>query len=389
MSDNATAKSPRFLALDAYRGLLMVVMALDHASYFIARVHSRELWSTPLPFYPDAAWFLTRWITHPCAPGFFFLMGAGMTFLTEARRSDGWSEQRITSFFLLRGLLLILLQLVVENNAWMVGYLLTRTDVMVTRGGPMPGGGSEGFIYLGVLFSLGGSLLFWSFARRMSSWLVTLVSVAAILLTQVVTPGPEGTSTLCSPLVRALLIPGHTNAVDVLYPVVPWLGVTGLGLVFGRALRCDPEKVSRMALWTGLALLVLFVVIRAAGGFGNLNVVLPGWMGFFNVVKYPPSLSFLAISFSINFLFIASWQRMEPHLHNPLHPLVLFGRTALFFYCVHLWVFALLGLLFPTGCSLPTMYAMWLVGLAILYPLCYAYDRFKQRKPTGSAWRFF
>ncbi len=234
----------------------MIVMALDHASYFIARVHSRELWSTSLPVYPDAAWFLTRWITHPCAPGFFFLMGAGMTLLAEARRSAGWNENRITRFFLTRGLLLILLQLVVENSAWMVGYLFARSNAMVIRGGPMPGGGSEGFIYLGVLFSLGGSLLFWSFMRRVSSWLIALISVAAIFCTQVVTPGPDHTGTLYSPLMRILLIPGHTDMFEVLYPVVPWLGVTGLGLVFGRVLRRNPENVPRMSLWTGLGLVL-------------------------------------------------------------------------------------------------------------------------------------
>jgi uncharacterized membrane protein len=379
----------RFSALDAHRGLLMIAMAIDHASYFIARVHSRELWSTPLPVYPDAAWFWTRWITHPCAPGFFFLMGAGMTLLAEARRSAGWNENRIMRFFLIRGLLLILLQLVVENGAWMVSDLFGLPGAAVIRGGPMPGGGSEGFIYLGVLFSLGGSLLFWAFMRRMSSWLIALTSVAAIFCMQVVIPSPDHTGTLYSPLMRILLIPGQTNMLVVLYPVVPWLGVTGLGLVFGRVLERNPESIPRMSFWAGLGLLLLFLLIRTGAGFGNLNVVPAGWMGFLNVVKYPPSLAFLAISFSINFLLIASWGWIEPHLHSPYHPLVLFGRTALFFYLAHLWVFALLGLLFPAGCNLATMYAVWLLALAVLYPLCYAYDRFKRRKPPDSVWRFF
>ena len=367
----------------------MILMAIDHASYFIARVHSRELWSTPLPVYPDALWFWTRWITHPCAPGFFFLMGIGMLFFADARRNAGWREDRITRFFVMRGLLLMLLQLVVENSAWMVSDLSVHADAVVIRGGPMPGGGTEGMIYLGVLFSLGGSLVFWAFMGRMSSWLIAATSVAAVLCTQFAIPGPDRTQAVYSPLIRALLIPGHTNMLLVLYPVVPWLGVTGLGLLFGRLLQRHAHRAAQVALWAGFGLLALFVVIRVAGGFGNLNGVPSGWMGFLNVVKYPPSLAFLAVTLGINLLLIASWSRVEPHLHSPYHPLVIFGRTALFFYLLHLWVYALLGLLFRSGSGLATMYTFWLLGLAILYPLCYWYNRLKRGKPAGSIWRFF
>ena len=389
MSDSPNTASRRLHALDAHRGLIMMLMAIDHASYFIARVHSRELWSTALPVYPDALWFWTRWITHPCAPGFFFLMGIGMMFFADARRNAGWEEGRITCALVIRGLLLIFLQLVVENPAWMVGDLSVRPDAAVTRGGPMPGGGSEGMIYLGVLFSLGGAMIFWAFMRRVPSWLIAVTSVAAILCTQCAIPGPDRTQAVYSPLIRALLIPGHSNMIEVLYPVVPWLGVTGLGLLFGRLLQRHGHRAARVALWTSLGFLTLFVMIRVAGGFGNLNDVPAGWMGFLNVVKYPPSLDFLTVTLGINLLLMASCSRIEPHLHSPYHPLVLFGRTALFFYLVHLWVYGLLGLLFRAGSGLATMYAFWLLGLAILYPLCYRYDHFKRRKPTDSICRFF
>jgi uncharacterized membrane protein len=379
----------RFIFLDAHRGLLMIVMAVDHASYFIARVHSRELWNTPLPLYPSAAWFWTRWVTHPCATGFFFLMGIGMTLLADGRRDAGWSENRITRFFVIRGLLLILLQLVVENAAWMIGDLSAHPGVGVIRGGPMPGGGSGGFIYLGVLFSLGASMIFWTFMCSARSWLIALVSVAAVLCAQIAIPGPDHTRSLYSPLIRILLIPGQTNMLVVLYPVVPWLGVTGLGLLSGRFLERDPGRLRQLSLWAGLGLLLLFVLIRIGGGFGNLNIVPAGWMGFLNVVKYPPSLAFLTVTLGVNLLLIAFWGSIEPHLHSPHNPLLLFGRTALFFYIIHLWVYAILGLPFRAGCGLAAMYGLWLLGLAILYPLCYGYDQFKRHKPADSVWRFF
>ena len=93
----------------------------------------------------------------------------------------------------------------------------------------------------------------------------------------------------------------------VLYPVIPWLGVTGLGLIYGRLLRGRADNAVRAALWAGIGSLVVFVVIRAAGGFGNLNIVPAGWMGFLNVVKYLLSLAFLSVTLGINLLLMASW----------------------------------------------------------------------------------
>src|SRR5512143_1856798 len=87
---SAVTTAHRLAGMDAHRGLIMIFMAIDHASYFIARVHSAEFWGIALPVYPDALWFWTRWITHLCAPGFFFLMGIGMVLFADARRRAGW-----------------------------------------------------------------------------------------------------------------------------------------------------------------------------------------------------------------------------------------------------------------------------------------------------------
>ena len=113
----------RLPALDTLRGLLMVLMALDHARGFIARDHPSEFWGMVLPHYEHAVPFITRLVTHLCAPGFFFLLGIGMTLLAESRRRLGWSDGRITGYFLHRGMLLILMQLLIENPAWLVGML--------------------------------------------------------------------------------------------------------------------------------------------------------------------------------------------------------------------------------------------------------------------------
>lgn len=387
-STSAVAAAQRFIALDAHRGFIMVLMAIDHASYFIARVHSAEFWGAALPVYPSAIWFWTRWVTHLCAPGFFFLMGIGMILFADARHRAGWEEGRITRFFVIRGFLLIFLQLFVEDPAWILGTLSAGPGVMVIRGGGVPGGGSDGMIYLGVLFALGGALVFWAFVRRASFWFIGLISLATGLVTQLVIPGPDHAAALYPPLVRLLVIPGHTDIWQIFYPMVPWLGVTGLGLLFGKFLKGNRDRTGRVAGWTGLGFFVLFVIVRATGGFGNLHEVSAGWMGFLNVTKYPPCLAFLTITLGINLILMAIWKWGEPLLQNRYHPLLVFGRGALFFYLVHLWVYSLLGLFFTDGSGLVTMYGFWLVGLVILYPLCYWYNRFKGRKPLISLWRF-
>jgi len=385
----AMTTAQRIIALDAHRGFIMVLMAIDHASYFIARVHSLEFWGTALPVYPTGYWFWTRWVTHLCAPGFFFLMGIGMILFADARRKAGWKEKRITCFFAMRGFLLILLQLFVEDPAWILGDLTASSGVMVIRGGGVPGGGTESMIYVGVLFALGATMVFWAFIRRASPWFIGMISLSAVLVTQFVIPGPDHATTLYSPLLRLLLIPGHTNVWQIFYPVVPWLGVVGMGLLFGELLKRDRDRAGRVARWTGLAFLVLFMIIRTTGGFGNLNEVPEGWTGFLNATKYPPSLAFLTMTLGVNLLFVGMWKWAEPCLSSRYHPVPVFGRVALFFYLVHLWAYSLLGLFFRTGSDLGTMYGLWLLGLVILYPVSYQYNRFKLHKPLTSLWRFF
>src|SRR5215475_3578570 len=139
--------SVRLAPLDALRGLIMVVMALDHANLFIAHQHPLpEFWSAPTPPPASVLAFLTRFVTHFAAPGFFFLMGAGMVLLADSRRRLGWSKGAIVRYLLARGGLLIALQLLVENPAWRIGDgpIFTR-QVFLS--------------YFGVLYGLGAAMI--------------------------------------------------------------------------------------------------------------------------------------------------------------------------------------------------------------------------------------
>jgi len=369
------------------RGLIMVLMALDHASYFVAKTHSHEFWGTAMPRYESAMPFLLRAVTHLCAPGFFLLMGVGMVLFIAARTREGWGNWRVARFFLLRGSLLIAFQLLLENPAWYLGSLGTATGAFTSRGGLIPGGGVSAKFYLGVLYGLGSTMVVWGLLFRLPTLAVTALSIAAIGLTQVVVSEFADPQALYTPFLRMLLIPGHAGEWMVFYPTIPWMAMTGLGMVLGRLLQGHTARVA-CGLWiSGAGALVLFVIIRLLDGFGNFHKAAPGWIGFFNLTKYPPDLSFLLLTTGIDLLLLRSWMWLDSRTRSGGRTMAVFGSSPLFFYIIHLYLYALMGWTFPHGVGLAQTVLFWLAGLLILYPPCIWWGRFKQSRPIDSLWR--
>lgn len=383
MTDNASA--PRLLHVDALRGLIMAIMALDHARAFVARAHPFETWSKPLPQYDAVLPFAMRLVTHLCAPGFFFLMGVSMVLLANARRAGGWSEGRVVRFFVTRGLLLVAVEQFIENPAWMLGMLGAAHDPAIEQSFAAAEKVTPIFVF-GVLNALGVAMVFWAGLLRLSSWLLVAIGVVAVGLTQMLTPPLADAAVPYSPLLRLLLIPGQTGLWFVLYPLIPWLGLTGFGIAFGRRLA----RAERTGYGLGAACLAAFVMVRMAGGFGNIHVPVPdGWIGFLNVTKYPPSLAFDLLTLGVNLILLAGLELLVRTESACNRPLLTFGRATLFFYIVHLYLYALIGFGFPHGAALPTVFPMWLLGLVVMYPLCRRWELFKRGKPVDSLWRFF
>lgn len=371
---------PRLAPLDALRGLIIIFMALDHANLFIAHGHSRpEMWFGGFPTYNDSLIFFTRAITHLAAPGFFMLMGAGMVLFAHSRANLGWTPGAIRLHLVVRGLILILLQLFVENPAWIWG-----------NGGPftfldMP-------IYLGVLYGLGGAMILGAFLVRLDARVLLGISVVLLVGTELVIRffAPEALN--WTPFTQLLLLPGSTENFDVLYPVLPWLGVTTFGMAFGHWFRQNPEQAYRRALYVGLAFLVVYLPLRALNGFGNIRAqVGTGWIAFLNNVKYPPSITFLLLALGMDLtLLYGLSRRAASFLLVPLSPLIVFGVAPLFFYIAHLYLYGFIGrTFFPAGTGIPAMYPYWILGLVILYPLCLLFGRFKASRAPNSLWRFF
>lgn len=374
MNEHAVdGRSARIIQLDIMRGLIMVVMALDHANYFIARGKAApELWRGPFPDYQGQTLpFLTRAVTHLAAPGFFFLMGAGMVLFAAGRQYRGWTKQQIVRHFVIRGALLIFIQLVVENPAWNIGA------------------GPATEVYFGVLYALGGGMIIGGLFLFISSRWLVLLSVLLIFSTELLLPAtrvyvPYGYA------LRLWLIPGFTEGIYVLYPIMPWLGVIGLGVVYARWLQADEKAAWRAALWLGLAALLAFIMVRWLDGFGNIRPRQgDDWISFLNVVKYPPSLTFLLLTLGVLLTILGLLAWAPQGVVRVLQPLAVYGRVPLFFYILHLYLYGFLGQwLDPDGIGIAAMVPYWLAGLLILWPLCWGYGRFKQSRPPQSLLRF-
>lgn len=376
--------SSRLLSLDALRGLILVLMAVDHANYFIARLHpTGEFWGMPLPHYENIFTFLTRILTHPCAPGFFFLLGIGMILFTDSRRSLGWTHSEIRRHLLFRGLILIGCQFFLENTAWLFGPASSLKP---------PGGDDNVWLHFGVLFSLGAGMCIGSLLIRLKSRVLAGLGGLIFLFSQIIVPGADQVDSLFSPVLRIIFIPGRTGFVQVFYAVFPWAGLVLIGMAFGKVISKNMSKTPKIALYSGLSLLLVFFVLRVIGGFGNTHPPMDSSIvSFFNVTKYPPSLSFISLTLGIVLLCLAILTMWPSVSRRWAGPLIVFGRASFFFYIAHLYLYAIMGLLLARdgGTGLGLMYLFWLLGLIILFPLCRLYYNFKSKKPSRSIWRFF
>jgi uncharacterized membrane protein len=341
----------------------------------IAHKHSSgEYWGGVFPVYTDTFAFLTRLVTHPCAPGFFFLMGVGMVLFADARLRYGWSRWQIMKHFLIRGALLITLQLVLVNQIWELG--------------PSP----SPKYYFGVLYALGGTMIMGSALLRLKPVYLMGITVALFVGMEIAHPDPSRWGLIFdNPIGVMLGSSGGSGIYWVNYPILPWLELVTMGMLFGQGLLANKKATYFRGLLTGVFFLILFVVLRALNGFGNIRPS-PGedWIDFLNLVKYPPSMTFTLFTMGINLVFLWIFSSGEEKLQRVMKPLAVFGRAPLFFYISHLVIYLILGLLLtPSGTSIPMMYPLWLLGLLLLYPLAYGYSRIKHQQSENSILRFF
>jgi uncharacterized membrane protein len=375
----------RLDSIDLVRGLVMVFMALDHVR---DHIHRGAFTHDPTDLSQvSAALFLTRWITHFCAPVFVFLAGTG-AFLWGAR---GRTRAELSRYLLTRGLWLVVLELTVINWEWQMGIRFTSLIAQV-------------------IWALGWSMVVLSLLVRLP--LTAIVAVGGMMIVghnlfDGVRPQTLGA---LAPLWRILHVPGPIEyapgySLLIMYPLVPWIGVMAVGYAFGAFYTRAAEERRGALLILGGLLTAAFVGLRALNVYGD-----PGpWsaqrdglfsaLSFLNCQKYPPSLLFLLMTLGPSLLLLGALERGIPALARPL---VVFGRVPLFYYIVHLFVIDVLTVAFAVaqygrrtpevfaqgppadyGHGLVVVYAVWLGLVAALYPVCRWYAGVKARSKAG------
>ncbi len=385
----------RIDAIDILRGLVMVIMALDHTRDYFSH----------LRFEPEnlartwGALFFTRWITHFCAPLFFFLAGTGAFFYGRRRTAS-----ELSRFLWTRGLWLIVLEFTAVGFAWAFQYP---------------------FGIFGVIWTLGASMVLMAAAVRLPvRWLAALsvlVIVTHDLLDHIRSAQFGSLGWVWKLLhVRGFVQLPFNIPEFVLFPIIPWVAVMGAGYAFGTIFALAPERRQKITLRLGAVLTLAFILLRATNVYGNPPAGLGGvsqgdWhvqptmektvILFFDVEKYPPSLQFLLMTIGPSLLLL-SWldKRSTRHLMSPTESaLLIYGRVPLFFYVLHIYLihalavamallfhqpfhwllqgaFFLNDIPFGYGHNLPFIYLMWITAVAILYLPCRWWADLKKRR---------
>ncbi len=370
--------SLRVNSIDILRGLVMVVMALDHV---------REFWSAT-PYRPEdlsqtsVFLFFTRWVTHFCAPTFVFLSGISV-FLYGQNRG---SRRKLSTFLLTRGLWLILLEILVINFFWQFGYQL---------------------ILIQVIWVIGWSMILLAGLIWLPRWVLALLVLGMIaghnLLPpiQPVTEANVGLAILHNTpfFLQAAPLP----PILVAYTLVPWVGVMAAGYLMGPWFTYPVPERKRLLQLAGGGLLLIFVVLRALNGYGDPaqwstqpRGVSYTVLSFLNVSKYPPSLLFLCLTLGVALLLLAAF---EEAANRVLEWLRTFGRVPFFFYLLHiplisgtalLWTYFTFGKVTNFSFSPVTdwpreyepnllrAYLVWLLIILTLYLPCRWYSRFRK-----------
>lgn len=373
-------RSYRLTSIDMLRGLVILIMAIDHTRDFFSVQMAIDPMSDPNVGLPLA---LTRWITHFCAPVFVFLAGTSAG-LMVARKTPA----ALAKFLLTRGLWLIFVEVV-----------LISTATTFSPGGIEQLGGRT-LVFLQVIWVIGASMVLLAglqfLGRKVCLWLG-----AAIVLGHNVLDGhwPAAQNLLdtAPPLWAAL----HVSMSKVagpfhflfLYPLLPWVGVMLLGYGVSLLFQWPAAQRNAALLFWGVALTLAFIALRLIDGYGDPNHWqtqargVATFIDFLNTTKYPPSLEFLTMTLGPAAILCSFADRLGGWLKDAF---VMFGRVPFAFYVAHFYLLHLLSLAlgalqgipvsqlatFPPfypggyGLSLAGVYGVWLLVIVLLYPLC-------------------
>lgn len=387
METTLSTNKKRIESIDLLRGLVMIIMALDHTrDYF----HIDAFTGDPLnPETTTPALYFTRWITHFCAPTFVFLSGLS-AWLQHQRKTT----KELSLFLITRGLWLILMELTIISfgvlgdiyfgnfllqTIWAIGISMVILGLFIW----LP---FKIILAIGLLIVLGHNAL--DFAERSRQGNVPV---------------------WWGILHRPTFIPlGGGRTLAFFYPFLPWAGLMMLGYCCGKLFTTmEAVRRNKILLWTGIGLLLFFILLRASNLYGDpgqwdqRETGLQTFFAFMNVQKYPPSLLFMSATIGGALIFLA----VVKNTHGRLAKIVtVYGRVPFFYFVVHFYLLHIISILvflsrghtlkegaegipgFPfkfaapgEGYSLIVVYGIWIAVVIALYPLCKWFDNYKMK----------
>ena len=383
-----TATKKRIESIDLVRGLVMLIMAIDHVRdvFHLGHPEPTDLaTTTPLLFF-------TRWITHFCAPAFVFLSGIS-AYLAGMRRTRG----ELSLFLIRRGIWLIFIEVVVVNLGMMLNPFY---NVMILQ----------------VIWAIGGSMILLGLLLACRASMTVIGFIGAIIffghnILDFTDPGAIAKTFTWKLLISAagfnsFVSLGHNHFVIIAYALLPWTGVMLLGFVFGTVYKKGIHTAKRkmILLYTGLILLTLFFIFRLFNFYGDPSpwavqkTVALSLISFLNVTKYPCSLLYLSLTIGTALVLLAILEKVRGRVASVL---VVYGNVPFFYYlchwyliqAIHVALFFAMGfragqiitpddpfLFTPPafGVSLFWVYIIWLVVIGLLYGPCRWFSRYKK-----------
>jgi uncharacterized membrane protein len=386
VAETVTVKRVRLESIDLVRGVIMILMALDHTRDFFGNsgLNPTDPGTTTVPL------FFTRWITHYCAPVFFLLTGTG-AYLSLRKKS----KTELSRFLFTRGLWLIFLEVtVVRCLGWQFNFDYQLTLVMV-------------------LWALGWSMIVLSGLVYTPAWIVTTFGIVMIA-THNLLDSVKSSNPLWIILHSQNFIVNHPGRVIFVgYPLIPWIGVTAAGYGLGQIYAWPSARRKAFLLRLGIVVAAGFFVLRFVNVYGNpfpwttQSTPVRTVLSFLNTTKYPPSLLYLMMTLGPALLLLWAFDAGTP---GWLRPALIIGKVPMFYYLLHIplihliavavcyvrygqvhWMFESPTLAqFPItkppgwGYSLPIIYLVWACVVLALYPLCRWFAGLKQRR--GDTW---
>ena len=378
-----TLTKPRIQSIDLLKGLVMVIMALDHVRDYFH--YSAFFFDATDPEQTTWPIFITRFITHFCAPAFSFLAGTS-AFMIGKRKLPA----ELSSFLFKRGLWLVFVEIIIINFGW-------KFDINFTH------------IGLQTIWSLGISMIVLAGLIYLPKKIILALSIVIIfghnLLDNIHFEGSYFWSILHE-YKQFEFIDGHK--VLFAYSLLPWIAVMSLGYCFGSLYDSSFEVKKRKRILNNLGIgsLVLFLILIAINKYGNpvqwtnYGITSKTLMSIFDINKYPPSLLYLLITLGGTFLFLANAEKLKGKVVDFF---CVFGRVPFFYYILHIYLIHLIAVFaaeftgfgwqvmvsMPTfatrvealkgyGFNLITVYVVWIIVILLLYPLCKKFDNYKQ-----------